>query len=134
MTKKNKTSQNNALPPTRRQKPTHERLNGGGYAGVQPFSSIKRKNIEALKTQPTKVNRNHNGIVIGSKAVIIGSNWLKKINNWLKLAQIKNLYYLIDRFDASWSSIEKKEGSYLNPNICIFLNKLIHFKQKMTEK
>jgi hypothetical protein len=63
-------------------------------AEIWMFSSIKRKNIEALKTQPTKVNRNHNGIVIGSKAVIIGSNWLKKINNWLKLAQIKNLYYL----------------------------------------
>jgi hypothetical protein len=51
--KKNKTSQNTALPPTRRQKPTHERLNGGGYAAVQTFRESKRKSIVV------KTNINH---------------------------------------------------------------------------
>jgi hypothetical protein len=41
--KKNKTSQNTALPPTRRQKPTHKKPNGGGYAAVQTFCDIKKK-------------------------------------------------------------------------------------------
>jgi hypothetical protein len=41
--KKKKTAGNTALPPTRRQKPTHERLNGGGYAAVQTFAETKNK-------------------------------------------------------------------------------------------
>jgi hypothetical protein len=34
---------NTALPPTRRQKPTHEKPSGGGYAAVQTFAEIKQK-------------------------------------------------------------------------------------------
>jgi hypothetical protein len=41
--KKKTPSENTALPPTRRQKPTHERLNGGGYAAVQTFCDIKKR-------------------------------------------------------------------------------------------
>jgi hypothetical protein len=37
---KKKPSWNTALPPTRRQKPTLKKPNGGGYAAVQTFSAI----------------------------------------------------------------------------------------------
>jgi hypothetical protein len=41
--KKEKTAENTALPPTRRQKPSHKKPNGGGYTAVQPFSAIKKR-------------------------------------------------------------------------------------------
>jgi hypothetical protein len=41
--KKKNTASNTALPPTRRQKPTPEKPNGGGYAAVQTFGAIKIK-------------------------------------------------------------------------------------------
>jgi hypothetical protein len=41
--KKEKTAENTALPPTRRQKPTHEKPNSGGYAAVQPFHESKKR-------------------------------------------------------------------------------------------
>jgi hypothetical protein len=31
------------LPPTRRQKPSHEKPNGGGYAAAQTFPAIKKR-------------------------------------------------------------------------------------------
>jgi hypothetical protein len=31
------------LPPTRRQKPTHKKPNGGGYAAAQTFDAMKEK-------------------------------------------------------------------------------------------
>jgi hypothetical protein len=37
------TSQNTVLPPTHRQKPSHEKPNGGGYAAAQAFCDIKKK-------------------------------------------------------------------------------------------
>jgi hypothetical protein len=54
LTKKNKkktASANTALPPTRRQKPTHEKPNGGGYAAVQTFAEIKTKKIRSSLNQ-----------------------------------------------------------------------------------
>jgi hypothetical protein len=41
--KKKKPSWNTALPPTRRQKPTHEKPSGGGYAAVQTLAETKIK-------------------------------------------------------------------------------------------
>jgi hypothetical protein len=35
------------LPPTHRQKPTHKKPNGGGYAAAQTFHEIRRKSLEA---------------------------------------------------------------------------------------
>jgi hypothetical protein len=40
---KKKTAGNIALPPTSRQKPTHKKPNGGGYAAAQTFSEIKKR-------------------------------------------------------------------------------------------
>jgi hypothetical protein len=39
---KKKTVQNTVLPPTHRQKPTHEKPNGGGYAAAQTFCEMKK--------------------------------------------------------------------------------------------
>jgi hypothetical protein len=36
-------SENTVLPPTRRQKPSHKKPNGGGYAAAQTFCEIKKK-------------------------------------------------------------------------------------------
>jgi hypothetical protein len=40
---------NTALPPTSRQKPTHEKPSGGGYAAVQTFSAIKKKTRSSIE-------------------------------------------------------------------------------------
>jgi hypothetical protein len=40
---------NTALPPTRRQKPTHEKPNGGGYAAVQTFHESKNESRSSIK-------------------------------------------------------------------------------------
>jgi hypothetical protein len=47
--KKNKTAENTALPPTRRQKPTLEKPNGGEYAAVQTFCVTKKKCRSSVK-------------------------------------------------------------------------------------
>jgi hypothetical protein len=48
--KRKKTSSwNTALPPTRRQKPTHEKPSGGGYAAVQTFCTIKKAAVLRLR-------------------------------------------------------------------------------------
>jgi hypothetical protein len=41
-------TQNTTLPPTRRQKPTHEKPNGGGYAAVQTFHESKKRPVLRL--------------------------------------------------------------------------------------
>jgi hypothetical protein len=46
--KKKRCAGNTALPPIRRQKPTHEKPNGGGYAAVQTFDDIKKKPVLRL--------------------------------------------------------------------------------------
>jgi hypothetical protein len=45
---------NTALPPTRRQKPTHQKPNGGGYAAAQTFSETKKKIRSSIKQK--KIN------------------------------------------------------------------------------
>jgi hypothetical protein len=41
--RKKNTSQNTVLPPTHRQKLTHKKPNGGGYAAAQTFCEIKKR-------------------------------------------------------------------------------------------
>jgi hypothetical protein len=45
---KKKASANTVLPPTRRQKPTHKKPNGGGYAAAQTFHESKKRTVLRL--------------------------------------------------------------------------------------
>jgi hypothetical protein len=53
--KKKNTLQNTALPPTRHQKPTHEKPNGGGYAAVQTFCEIKKSSRSSIKRKEVNI-------------------------------------------------------------------------------
>jgi hypothetical protein len=37
------------LPPTHRQKPSHKKPNGGGYAAAQTFAEMKKKHPKPNK-------------------------------------------------------------------------------------
>jgi hypothetical protein len=42
------------LPPTHRQKPSHKKPNGGGYAAAQTFDEIKTKKTKKSKQNEKK--------------------------------------------------------------------------------
>jgi hypothetical protein len=46
---KKKASRNTVLPPTHRQKPSHKKPNGGGYAAAQTFAEMKKKPRSSIK-------------------------------------------------------------------------------------